>query len=282
MRKIFIAALLSCIVILPTTAKTTAKNTNKNTAKVQTFTHPWSGKRVAYFGDSITDPGTKGSETKFWGFLQEWLQITPLVYGVGGRQWNDIPRQANKLREEHGDNFDAILIFMGTNDYNAGLPIGEWFDEKYERVEYAAGYDKRMEDRKRRYPIMTNSTYRGRLNIALDSLKRMFPTKQIVLLTPIHRDYFYAGNRNVQCTEDYANRCGEYLDAYVESIKEAGQIWAVPVIDLGAVSGLYPMHDEHKQYFVDPNNDALHPNDAGHARMARTLMYQLLTLPCTF
>ena len=116
MRKLFITALLCCTVILPTLAQTKAKNTDKNAAKAQTFTHPWTGKRVAYFGDSITDPGTKGSDTKFWGFLQEWLQITPLVYGVGGRQWNDIPRQANKLREEHGDNFDAILIFMGTND----------------------------------------------------------------------------------------------------------------------------------------------------------------------
>lgn len=282
MKKLLTILLLCSIVICPTLAQNTAKGAGKNNAKAQTFTHPWSGKRVAYFGDSITDPGTRGSDTKFWGYLQEWLQITPLVYGVGGRQWNDIPRQSNKLREEHGDNFDAILIFMGTNDYNAGLPIGEWFEEKYERVEYAAGYDKRMEDRKRRYPIMSNSTYRGRINIALDSLKRMFPTKQIVLLTPIHRAYFQAGNRNVQCTEDYTNRCGEYLEAYVESIKEGGQYWAVPVIDLGAVSGLYPMHEEHKQYFVNKDTDALHPNDAGHERMARTLMYQLLTLPCTF
>jgi len=26
----------------------------------------------------------------------------------------------------------------------------------------------------------------------------------------------------------------------------------------------------------------LHPNDLGHARLARTLMYQLLAFPCTF
>ena len=60
--------------------------------------HPWQGKRVAYFGDSITDPRNKASKTKYWGFLKEWLDITPYVYGVSGRQWNDIPRQANKLR----------------------------------------------------------------------------------------------------------------------------------------------------------------------------------------
>ena len=81
--------------------------------------HPWQGKRVAYFGDSITDPRNSGSKIKYWGFLQEWLDITPYVYGVSGRQWNNIPAQADKLKAEHGDEVDAILIFMGTNDYNS-------------------------------------------------------------------------------------------------------------------------------------------------------------------
>jgi lysophospholipase L1-like esterase len=40
--------------------------------------------------------------------------------------------------------------------------------------------------------------------------------------------------------------------------------------------------EENLQYFHNPENDQLHPNDAGQQRMARTLMYQLLTLPCTF
>ena len=29
------------------------------------FTHPWQGKRVAYFGDSITDPRNNGSKIKY-------------------------------------------------------------------------------------------------------------------------------------------------------------------------------------------------------------------------
>ena len=45
------------------------------------------------FGDAITDPRIKASKVKYWGFLQDWLGITPYVYGVSGRQRNDIPRQ---------------------------------------------------------------------------------------------------------------------------------------------------------------------------------------------
>lgn len=96
--------------------------------------HPWKGKRVAYFGDSITDPNHKAANRKYWSLLQEWLGITPYVYAVSGRQWNDIPRQADKLKAEHGNEFDAILIFIGTNDFNAGVPIGEWFTEQEEEV----------------------------------------------------------------------------------------------------------------------------------------------------
>ena len=244
--------------------------------------HPWKGKRVAYFGDSITDPRNSASKTKYWGFLEQWLGIKPYVYGVSGRQWNDILRQADLLKKEHGNDFDAILILMGTNDYNNAVPIGEWFEEKMEKVEYGHGYVKRMEDRMRRYPSKNPDTYCGRINIALDSLKRLFPTKQIVLLTPIHRAGFYANDKNWQCTDDYRNRCGEYLDSYVEAVKQAANIWAVPVIDLNACCGLYPMHDEHASYFNKADTDRLHPNDRGHERMAKTLMYQLISLPPSF
>ena len=66
---------------------------------VTTFTHPWQGKKVGYIGDSITDPKNKTGQKKYWLWLQEWLGITPYVYGVSGRQWNDVCRQATKLKE---------------------------------------------------------------------------------------------------------------------------------------------------------------------------------------
>ena len=246
------------------------------------FQHPWQGKRVAYFGDSITDPRNSGSKKKYWNFLQEWLGITPYVYGVSGRQWNDIPRQAEQLKSEHGDDFDAILIFIGTNDYNAGVPIGEWWDETTTEVMAGIHKPKALETRRQRVPAMNKNTYRGRINIALDTVKRMYPTKQIVLLTPIHRANFFANDKNWQPNESYQNECGEYVDAYVSSVKEAGNIWAVPVIDWNASCGLFPLQEEQLQYFAKPDVDQLHPNDKGQERMARTLMYQLLSLPCTF
>jgi len=248
----------------------------------QVFVHPWQGKRVAYFGDSITDPRNKASKKKFWSLLQDWLQIEPYVYGVSGRQWNDIPRQTDLLKQQHGQDVDAIIVFCGTNDYNNGVPIGAWWDERMTSVEYGHGQVKKMVTRRQRTPSMDPTTFCGRINIALDSLKRTYPTKQIVLLTPIHRSDFHANEKNWQCDESYTNQCGLYLDSYIEAVKQAGDIWSVPVLDWSATCGLFPMMKEHGAYFNNPQTDLLHPNDTGHERMARTLMYQLLTLPCTF
>ena len=199
--------------------------------------HPWQGKKVGYIGDSITDPNCYGDNIKkYWDFLKEWLGITPFVYGISGRQWDDVPRQAEKLKKEHGGEVDAILVFMGTNDYNSSVPIGEWFTEQEEQVLSAHGEMKKMVTRKKRTPVMTQDTY----------------------------------------------GCGEYIDAYVQAIKEAGNIWGIPVIDFNAVTGMNPMVEEQLIYFYDAGYDRLHPDTKGQERMARTLMYQLLALPATF
>jgi len=244
--------------------------------------HPWQGKRVAYLGDSITDPRNNAAKKKYWSFLKEWLGIIPYVYAVSGRQWNDIPRQADKCWAEHGDSIDAVIIFMGTNDYNVSVPLGSWYNEQEDEVMAGIHEPKHMVKRLHRTPAMDKGTYRGSINIALDKLKRMYPTKQIVILTPIHRGGFYPNDSNWQPTEDYANAGGEFISAYVEASKEAADIWAVPVIDISALSGLYPMMDKYAQYFYKADTDRLHPNEKGHERMARTLLYQLSTIPCIF
>ena len=188
------------------------------------FTHPWQGKRVAYFGDSITDPKNSGSKKKFWGFLNEWLGITPYVYGISGRQWNDIPNQTRKLKEQHGDDVDAILIFVGTNDFNHSIPLGEWFEEKEVQVEAAEGQPKALETRVMRTYKMDKNTYRGRINIAMSLLKKMYPTKQIVLLTPLHRAYACFGDIKVSLPADNYLECAEQYkyESYNKSDRQKG------------------------------------------------------------
>ncbi len=252
--------------------------------------HPWKGARVAFLGDSITDPGyvpdnhdwTGREDIHYWGYLQKWLGIKPLVYGVSGRKWDDVGNQAQQLAKEHGTDFDAITIFMGTNDFIGDVPLGEWYSRELKNVKSAMGEPAKEYDWLSRTPVMDGATFRGRINIAVSTLKTMFPDKQIVILTPIHRAYATFGERNVQPDESFPNKIGVYFLEYVDAVKEAGNVWGIPVIDLNSLCGINPMVEEQVLYFSDSETDRLHPNAKGHERLAKTLMYQLLTLPCIF
>ena len=252
--------------------------------------HPWKDAKVAFIGDSITDPyieqenhdWTGKDNFHYWGCLQKYLGIKPYVYGVSGRMWDDVVNQANQLKSEHGDDFDAITIFLGTNDFIGDVPLGEWYETSLKTAVRALGYPAVEAKRPSRTPVMDLSTLRGRINVAMSTLKRMFPEKQIVILTPVHRAYATFGEQNIQPDESFPNRLGLYFLDYVEAIREAGNVWGVPVIDLNSVCGINPMVEEQVIYFSDSETDRLHPNAKGHERIARTLLYQLFSLPCRF
>lgn len=239
----------------------------------------WKGKRVAFLGDSITDKKRVGTTKCYWEYLSELLGLQPLVYGINGNQWNGVLKQAEKLLEEQGDSIDAILIFAGTNDYNAGIPIGEWYVESEVETEVAGP---QMEKRKHREPVMSNDTFKGRINKVMDYLKTNFPTKQVILMTPVHRAQARFSDKNIQPDEMFPNKIGVYVEEYVKAIKEAGNVWAVPVIDLNSISGLYPLNDSHIGYFHKADTDRLHPNAEGHRRMAKAIQYQLMGFPASF
>ena len=181
---------------------------------------------------------------------------------------------------EHGLDVDAIIILMGTNDYIHSVPLGEWYNIEERDVVYTENRQQMTQRRKHRTLCINDTTFRGRINKAMKMIKDMFPTKQVVLLTPIHRAYFSSSPTNIQPDELYPNSIGLWVDSYVEAVKEAGNVWAVPVIDLNATSGLYPLADSHAQYFSRPDADRLHPTDASYTRMARTIYCQLSALPC--
>lgn len=238
----------------------------------------WFGKKVAFFGDSITDKDLPVDGKKFWQRLQDWLGIEPLVYAVNGCSWAGIIPQAERLKKEYGDSADAIIIFMGTNDYNGGVPIGSWYTFTDEQVNSHGT----VMNKRRRHFDCSSATFRGRINAGMQFIKATFPRQQIILMTPIHRGYANFGGNNIQPEESFPNDIGLYTDDYIASVKEAGNVWSVPVIDLHAASGLNPVMEAYAQFFNNTEFDRLHPNAAGHDRIARVLRYQLLALPATF
>lgn len=237
----------------------------------------WNGKRVAFLGDSMTQKRDTAIRV-YWEYLTDWLGLEPFVYGISGHQWTGIYGQAQKLQQEKGAAVDAILIFAGTNDYNHGVPLGRFFSETTRET----NHNGQQVVRKYRSLVETDSTFCGRINKVMAYLKANFPDQQIIILTPIHRGFAKFRENNVQPEESFANAQGLYLDAYVNALREAVSIWAVPLIDLYSLSGLYPMADSHVPYFQHADTDRLHPNTGGNYRLAKTIYYQLQSLPATF
>jgi len=239
----------------------------------------WKGKRVVFLGDSITDSGQlKSSNDTYWHMLEKMLGIEAFVYGISGHQMSHILGQAEKMEKDLGNGFDAIVIFAGTNDYNSSTPLGDWYTYRLEKVN-DHGTDTVL---MRRHHCKDITTFRGRINIVLDSLKSHFPGKQIVMLTPIHRSWANFGGNNIQPDESFCNREGTYIDYYVECIREASSIWSVSVIDLFAEAGIHPGVESHGKYFRHPENniDLLHPNTSGHIFIAYTIAYKMTSIPC--
>lgn len=262
MKKLFLSFLFSVMVL--------------SASAQQYMLHPWQGTRIGYIGDSITDPNCIPEVKKYWAFLSEWLDITTSVYAISGYDWNNANQLVDRMIADRGQDLDAVMVFLGTNDFNEGLPIGEWFIESRKQTLRAVGQPIQMVTRTHREPVMNSATFKGRINILLSRLKSTYPDKQIILLTPLHRALANFGDTNYQPDENYQNECGEYISAYVDAIKEAANVWAVTVIDMNSLSGLNPMVESNVQFFNNYDTDRLHPNTRGHERIAKVLMQQLI------
>lgn len=245
--------------------------------------HLWTGKTVLFIGDSISDCILARHDFKmYYEHLADWLGITPVVTAISGMEWNAVPMQLNLYKEAMGEQVpDAICILLGTNDYNMGLPLGQWYREVVKDVRWGSGADSAVTSpRTCREIDYTDDTFRGRINEAMKLLKDTYPGTPIVLLTPPHRGYFYFADNNEQPDELVQNRIGLYLDSYVEAIKEAANVWSVSVVDLNAEANLFPLLDSQAAFYTNLETDRLHPAGDGHLRMAKVLLQRTFLIPC--
>ncbi len=232
----------------------------------------WRGRRVAFIGDSITEG--VGSDKAYHQYLAEWLGIEALNYGVNGAQTDYMLGLAQRLARERPD-VDAVFVFGGTNDFNCGLPLGEFFTSRFEAVNHNGATVPRLH----RGFVMDSSCFCGRLNRLLSEIKRGFPRAQTVLMTPIHRGFAVFSEQNVQPDELWANAQGLFIGDYAEAVRRAADLWSVPLIDLFRDSGLLPAFGEFAGFFHDAETDCLHPNARGHERLARVIAAALNAIP---
>jgi lysophospholipase L1-like esterase len=207
------------------------------------------GLKINFLGDSITEGhGTSNKEFTYWNVLGRETGAIVRGYGIGGtrfvKQTNPSANHRHDLdfimrAKEMDKDADMIVVFGGTNDFGHGdAPLGEFSDRE-------------------------NTTFYGACHTLITDLINMYPEATIVIMTPLHR-----------CNEDNPRGDGfkanevAPLSTYVKIIKEVAEYYSLPVLDMWAVSGIQPRVPVIKQKYCP---DGLHPNDAGHALMAKRL-----------
>ena len=230
----------------------------------------WSNKKCCFIGDSITQGTGTTTGNRYYDYLQILRNIIPVHYAVGGYKMIDCYSLAQQMFNDQGQNLDAIFIFAGTNDFFGNTPLGEWYTETQEEIIINSNTQATTTRTKRNF-IINDTTFKGAINKILSYLKEKYPTKQIIIMTPIHRGYAKFSATNIQYDELYQNGIGLYFEDYINTILEVGKIYSVPVIDLYHNSGLFPLDSNYAQYFANSNTDMLHPNALGHQRIAQTI-----------
>ena len=208
------------------------------------------GATVNFLGDSITQGvGASSLETRFTDvFAREFGLKAVSNYGISGtriaRQQH--PETDNPLYDQDfcrrfskmDPNADAVVVFGGTNDFGHGdAPLGTFADR-------------------------TPDTFTGACHYLMNGLLEMYAGKPVVILTPLHRWNEGCPRGDVK-TEDVAP-----LSTYRTILLRVAESYALPVLDLYAVSGIQPTNARNRERLAP---DGVHPNDAGYALLAHRI-----------
>ncbi|ULL18223.1 SGNH/GDSL hydrolase family protein [Paenibacillus sp. H1-7] len=199
----------------------------------------WHGRTWGTLGDSITAAGGYQPHVqKAAGFRS----VTN--YGVGGCPMTaggetDYGATVN-VGERIDSSLDCVTIYAGVNDFRLNKPIG--VQEKRDRTTFLGAYATLVEH------IMERN-----------------PQAVINVWTPLQRD---KDGYDIH----YVNAAGHRLIDYAEAVKHIGEAYSLPVLDLYAISGFT------KETLPQYTTDGLHPNEAGHLRIAELAAEFLIRL----
>ena len=207
----------------------------------------WDGAAFCTLGDSITwqdgkayAQGDVGAIAKgYQSILAEKLALASYDnYGQSGKPVaNGSANGSGTVTTAHTvdyTNYDLCIIAGGTNDFKLNVPIGK----------IGAVGDADFDD----------TTFCGAYQKTVEHILNQKPTIRICLFTPLQRNN---GGYDVNTT----NAVGHKLIDYVNAIKAIGEMYALPVCDIYANSGINMLN------LSIYTMDGLHPNDAGYARM---------------
>jgi lysophospholipase L1-like esterase len=247
------------------------------------------GDSITYLNDHKNETGnriTKGYMTRICDKLH---YIHYVNQGHNGWTSGRIANEIDKLGLTPAD---VYSVFLGTNDWWGGRPLGKFKD----------------------YQNNTgNNTVYGSFRIIIDKLRSLNNQAKIILITPMQRtDFVYIGDKKNNAWGSYKDKNGQSLEQFAEAINTIARSEHLEVVDLYHKSGMSvenlvkykrlkdPATGSYKNYrypeYIDvPFNpetdeypypveainmtyDGLHPSDKGYEKIAAMMVKVLKRL----
>ena len=173
------------------------------------------GDSITYLNEHPDEAGnriTKGYMTRV---AEKLPQINYVNKGYNGWTASMVAGEIDKLEIESSD---VYTVFLGTNDWWSGVPLGTLNDY--------------IENK-------GNRTFYGSYRIIINKLFSLNKKAKIVLITPMQRgDFVYIADYKNNAFGSYKLKNGQSLAAFAEAVEVIGRYEKLEVVDLYNYSGI--------------------------------------------
>lgn len=243
------------------------------------------GDSITYLNDHLDETGNRVTK----GYLARTKEKMPslVYYNQGYNGWTSVgvAREFDKLGVQKGD---VYSVFLGTNDWWAGVPLGTLDD-------YQKGSGIK--------------TVNGAFRVIVDKIRNINPEAKIILITPMQRsDFVYLFDKKNNAWGSYKDKDGQSLASFADAVITIAKTEHFGYIDLYHKKGMavkdlvhfkrlkdpasgsyknypYPAYthvafnaEDEYPYPVESINiayDGLHPSDKGNEMISKLLVKEL-------
>lgn len=240
----------------------------------------YNGKTIACIGDSITQGvGASNTAHRYASVLAGLLGATEINLGVsgtvlctGGHRTCNI----DNLTSGKISGADVVTIMMGVNDWDQAVKNGMFGGSQVypaNSTYYALGT----------LGSDDTTTIYGALKMWCERVKEIretpgFENTKFFFVTPIITSWNNSVTSAQDFNQDKTNVHGFKFRDICKAIIETCAMYYIPVLDMNKFSGIYYNGEDDKTtnlYF----GDGIHPNDAGHQKIAEGLYKYLIQNP---
>lgn len=241
------------------------------------------GDSITYLNDHINETGNRITK----GYMTRVLERLPNIQYInqGHNGWTAIGI-ATEIENLGITKADVYSIFLGTNDWWAGKPLGTFSDYKNNSG---------------------NATVYGSFRTIINKLRSLNDKAKIVLIAPMQRsDFVYINDMKNNAYGSYKEKSGQLLEQFADAVDTIGKFENFTIVDLYHKSGMalknlvkykrlknpqtghyqnyrypkfigIPFNPETDEYpypmdAIDITYDGLHPSDKGFAVIADMLV----------